>query len=1329
MGNRISEDLFQAIDVIVRQRIRAVEKDTTILCTVESNTYAAEGRYTVSNSAAKFEAFGTDTSYRVGQNVWVLVPDGDYNNDKLIIGKYAKEDTTPYIWVDPTHSYARVTENILTNLYDLDGLIANSSDPKDVFTGEDIEIINNSLSSSLLEYVNDANNWQTLPSNLGGYDRVCLSADFKTAFTYPAISGNYGIFFLIKTEITDDNNNTITKYIPVVLDSADMWGDPYNYSGYFTQSIVCEIDTALAGIPKAIVGCFYQMDNFVGENSAALPVQATPNLLVKNISMSFGYAIDQVQTDTLYLFTDDTTKYVVDGQPHTKNLFARFVYVNGLSKIAINNYNDLLLYTTGDQAIEELSELHPTLRWYRYNLKEGINDTRAGAFWEEIIDNVNNFQLTVNDLSRLDFEKFKCILCYNTDVNANPETDQLIISKELIFTNSDNAWDETSDYIQGLRLEPADRSNGVFNLYAATLGTDSMLINSADEFKTRIMQASFWSAVAQDDELDTVQRLTWYIPKHSTMIKAPQQDKLQDGQTLVTSSNINSASLGLSTAEKALINERDADYYAIIDTIVTEHDETTTATLRYWIKKKLIKHYTHNTIRVSAYRHGRIYEGTYAKYELKFGSKGTNGTGYTLLLNMTDEIAVDSNTSQSYTYSYPSAWTWAEAPTTSSIGLEAILLDADEQLVPANECTYAWSVVYPTGSRTNITNAQTTTPRVSNIDEHGIILKCVVTLAGASKTFTGYLIIPTRTSRNLLAMNGPTMIRYDSAGTNPQFDDIALGIFDIEENIDYYNSDNKNIQLCTLEAENAVGFNLSDLPSSEAWRANYYPSLIKNTADDKYHLKTKAMFFDDVDYNLYVKFNNSNNTVWSNPILVLIDPYGNKFLNNWGGDLTIDYENDTIMSAVMGAGKKEIDNTFTGLLIGDLPRVDDTDLTDVQRANRNNWHDRTGIVGYEHGEQYYQLFDNGTITLGKPSQAQLKFNGSESTIQNGGYETSGTGIKIDFDGNSQNQRPYIDILGVNGAKIHLGTSTEDPYLQVRGTTSGQDLIHIANQDYYLQTNSYTETTSGVLVNDAYTSSASTRLEVFDATTGPITYATDGLKINLGTGDIKASDFELLATKNGNHNNGFLRMSAKANAYPINVNNKFLVNWDGSITAKEFNLQGTDTTSTTPSIITISGIHPQWMTFVTDISGTITKSQVDVSVPVNVSTSTTVAVSYPVYTTTSKNMTVYNLSSDAIFNRGIQNNTGISESITYVGDDATGLYGQWPEGTYEHNIYIPKIEYSGYTTTYKSATAYINDTFYGSTTYPVVVSVNLTVSKISMWALTNSSATTTTVTIQ
>jgi hypothetical protein len=39
-------------------------------------------------------------------------------------------------------------------------------------------------------------------------------------------------------------------------------------------------------------------------------------------------------------------------------------------------------------------------------------------------------------------------------------------------------------------------------------------------------------------------------------------------------------------------------------------------------------------------------------------------------------------------------------------------------------------------------------------------------------------------------------------------------------------------------------------------------------------------------------------------------------LNNWNGSVNLD--DKTIMSATLGAGKKNKDNTFSGIVIGDL---------------------------------------------------------------------------------------------------------------------------------------------------------------------------------------------------------------------------------------------------------------------------------------------------------------------------------------------------------------------------------------------------------------------------
>lgn len=69
MANRISEELFKAIDVIVGQRLRNVSKDLTILCTIEDNANADKGIYTVSSEEARFEAVCENPDYRIGQNV------------------------------------------------------------------------------------------------------------------------------------------------------------------------------------------------------------------------------------------------------------------------------------------------------------------------------------------------------------------------------------------------------------------------------------------------------------------------------------------------------------------------------------------------------------------------------------------------------------------------------------------------------------------------------------------------------------------------------------------------------------------------------------------------------------------------------------------------------------------------------------------------------------------------------------------------------------------------------------------------------------------------------------------------------------------------------------------------------------------------------------------------------------------------------------------------------------------------------------------------------------------------------------------------------------
>lgn len=463
--------------------------------------------------------------------------------------------------------------------------------------------------------------------------------------------------------------------------------------------------------------------------------------------------------------------------------------------------------------------------------------------------------------------------------------------------------------------------------------------------------------------------------------------------------------------------------------------------------------------------------------------------------------------------------------------LYAQLYDPNDKEVEG--ATYTWEFLYPANGKINnatewTISADSDDSRLATLEPgtlitnynsdpglvyRGAIIKCTAKIATENKNFTRYFIIPMRRTREYIGFEGPTQIRYASSGTQPQYYNAPIGLFDIDENIIYNNTVRLNTAITGLD---------------DAVIEKYLPVIKQDGTDEYYyHLFPKAMYFKDVNYGIaaVIYDGDSDNYLWSQPLLILIDPYGNEFLNNWGGELNIDYDNNTIMSAVMGAGKKESDNSFTGLLLGDLPKVDGTDT-------------KTGLLGYEHGEQAYGIFDDGTMFLGKSSRAQLKFNGSEGLIQNAGYDY-GHGIKIDFDGgintasgnkkkvvsaDTNDQHPYIDIKDANGAQIYLSTDGTEasPYLKVKSpdATGGKDLLHIESASYYLQTENY---------KDATDSAAGTGLKI-DLANGTLN-SYNKLTINGAAGSTihfgDTTDYLELGTKqsDGVVNGGYLNSTA------------------------------------------------------------------------------------------------------------------------------------------------------------------------------------------------------------
>ena len=99
-----------------------------------------------------------------------------------------------------------------------------------------------------------------------------------------------------------------------------------------------------------------------------------------------------------------------------------------------------------------------------------------------------------------------------------------------------------------------------------------------------------------------------------------------------------------------------------------------------------------------------------------------------------------------------------------------------------------------------------------------------------------------------------------------------------------------------------------------------------------------------------IKALKNNELLWSSPIIIQQYKYDSEVLNNWDGKLQINNEGNYVLAAAASFGKMETDNTFSGVIIGDIGTIDNN-ITDV------------GILGYRKGAQAFGLKNDGSFFI------------------------------------------------------------------------------------------------------------------------------------------------------------------------------------------------------------------------------------------------------------------------------------------------------------------------------------------------------------------------------
>ena len=1180
------ETICEAVNIIVEEKIKGIQFDKTINCTIIDAEQAKDGLYRVTDGSTKFYAYSASTDYKKNDAVYVTVPNGDFNNQKIIIGKQVTKNTSPFLFTTPFDTMVDVSTNLINDKTTEGYLRANDPKEKEILLWEKDFTENN--------------------QEIAGYTRLGIQGQFRSWLdSFKCISGNYGyklilhckeevvkteennydlaiqkltgltnkdITFKIKTYLKntlnieinwdkyelgtwsgkDENGNDVggilydiaaiikdlqdnrkelsyAKYELFLSSSNDMYGNPYNFETFYQQEKVFDI-SPIKQIEKMELYFYQEPQSFIDKNGKQVPHldefdnPLLPNLFTKDAYICLGYDVATFNEDQANIYCLDSKTYsdhylLEDNQ---KYIILRWIHKFEDGRI---------------KAVPDTSDLEYEIRWYRYKLGAPSADEYSGVYWERIEG--NSFYYDFKPNVKKEQEQIKAIILFN---------DKVIRSNILTFTNEKEVINEpTSQFLQGLNIWCKDNTYGNYYIY----DPGNKMLEQYDVKQARELVALFSTKAGlttseqEGSILTEAKSITWTFPSISSMLEVydidysvpyPNKDASQftvcaprgmtatQGYATFKDANLHTLKYELNDADKT-----EVVYDHIAKTIeITRYGDINNAEAinpyqLYFIKKDYIQSYANNVIQCSIVKNHTDYFTSKTFY---FGQAGTTGTDVTLkiYIDPADTFALTKYTDKGDT-----------------LHCKALLFDSHNQEIDPNNNTeysnikYEWSwfdYKYDDNNKTNRYISTQIQPYVGSLTDNVAEGSANQIIRNRQWLYDSleneYILSPLTTyyansCRNEVIISADTKLNmnhflilqctvkgwgdYDLTAYKPiairngetySYTDSANEVIYLTSGYPEYYKEPWKIHLQDIDNDNdgyedeyTEGKWLIFNPYGEA--SNYIGAF-----DKDYRLKPVGIYMENVHQYGAQYFDKSNNIVWTQPIVCLKNNYPSGTLNKWSGkEIEIDKENGYILSPAIAAGKKNNDNTFSGVMLGDWS----VDPLGVNSFIGN----QTGVYGFHHGMVSYAFMEDGTAFIGKAGHGRIYINGDESTIQSEGYNL-GHGVLIDLDDN------LIEMKNGSGG-IYLDASDD---LKIDFSTKEGDslfLLDTSTGEYYLQSEDYVEGEAGIL-------------------------------IDLAENRIYAYNFILEASGEG----GTLTLDSSHETHPFNVNDKFLIGWDGSVTA-------------------------------------------------------------------------------------------------------------------------------------------------------------------------------------
>lgn len=715
---------------------------------------------------------------------------------------------------------------------------------------------------------------------------------------------------------------------------------------------------------------------------------------------------------------------------------------------------------------------------YNYGLPiyDEFIEKDGNYYFSDKVQATNTLAIRMMDGQRKE-EKYKVVLFYNHEMYE---------SNEVVFTNLDDVVDPTTaDKNGAIVITHGTNSQETYQSY----GINNFLVNAADSSKVRQIEVHYEGLLAGDEALADAQ-VYWYIPNTATMLTCDDRHLVNEllfasDKDIPDAEKPDYSRTGFTCYYKKIGSkevdiEDDPETEDVVEsgkkTVAEENDLTFT----YKIKDYYLSTSSRNEIFCKVVKDEYEFETSIL---FAFTSLGSSGTDYTLAITpATTQIAVSPSsplTLDIVLYDYKN----------NTIPIKSKLIDIEDN--GASEFKLDWegptsyNVPPLEGAEGDIVGAKVSLK--GNLPESGNdslvygVLKasavCPITYTTQTDEYNrdafgdaeeneenankqssrnvnliSYYPIPY--SAGNYYIEGATSIVYDSMGSNPSYYKDPYKIFtcntnenlaekkiirngqvtdnfkyDILWRIVYYKKD-KDGNVVKLNKETHSDYNIC---------RNYMPTL-----NEKSGLNVPNMYMENMDCWCSVEcwlkdletssWDTKYSLIWVQPIFILKNRYPSPMLNSWDGSLTIDKKNGTILSSLVGAGRKTRDNTFEGVLMGDI----EGSAGIVNAGNKSG----LGIYGFNDGAQSFGFNVDGTGFIGKSGRGRILFDGNEGIIQSASYtanESHPYGMKIDFDDGFIDMRGgieytdsdwtneildhYADILGAKIFEVEPETST------------------------------------------------------------------------------------------------------------------------------------------------------------------------------------------------------------------------------------------------------------------------------------------------------------------